>query len=638
MKNIILFFLLFGFISAKTIFCFEETNEKVNIDSLVNEADAVILDEEINFSITDFDQAEYTLTKKILIKNKNADNYCTVVAKESEFILTDDIYAVIKDINGKVIKELDDDDIKEAEASLSSFYSGDYYKWFQFTHHTYPYIFEYRIKKEYKSLFFFPDWFPQSSIPVINSKYRLTVSNELEFDYLEIGKIDPPVESITRDGKTYTWSAKNLAKIDDEDFMPPENKNGIGVLFRVIDFSLGEYTGSGKGWNEFANFYNTLTKGRYGLPKKAKDEISRLIKNKTNKREIVKILYEHLQDKTRYVAIEMGIRGWQPQRAADVYKNKFGDCKDLSTYMVAILAHANIKAYPALALTRNQGTVYENFPASQFNHCIAVVPLEQDTIWLECTSSYTDMGNTPYTIEDISALVVTEKGGELIRTPQKTSSQNFSKSVISGKLSVKGDLNFDAQVKLGGNQENAIKPRLEIKDEKDDKLYLQNLFGSNYSNLTVSNYSIDDPKADTSYYSINLNGVYNKFAPVRGKRIFINPNIYNKTTFDDLPDESVEERDFPIYYYYPYLDIDSVSIELPKHFKIESLPKNKFIENSFGKYFSNYYVSENKISYSRIFEIKENLIPIEKYEEYLEFLKQIIKTDKAKFVLKKSLF
>jgi transglutaminase-like putative cysteine protease len=638
MSNKLFLSLTILFTTFSSIFCVDETNKNINIDSLANEADAVILEEDINFIITDLDHAEYTISKKILIKNKNADNYCTVVARESEFIITDDIDAVIKDLNGEVIKELDDDDIKEAEASLSSFYSGDYYKWFQLTHHTYPYIFEYRIKKEYKSLFFFPDWFPQSTVPVFKSTYKLTVNDKIEFDYFEIGEIDEPVESNSNYGKTFTWTAENLPKIDDEDFMPPENKNGLGVLFRVIDFSLGEYAGSAKNWNEFANFYNRLTKDRYELPQKAKTEISRLIKNKTNKREIVRLLYEHLQDKTRYVAIEMGIRGWQPQSAAEVYKNKYGDCKDLSTYMVAMLEHAGIKAYPALALTRNKGTVYEEFPTSQFNHCIAVVPFEQDTIWLECTSSYANMDNTPYTIEDINALVVTKSGGKLIRTPKKISSQNFSKSIINGKLNITGHLNFEALVTLGGNQENSIRPRLEINDEKDDKLFLQNLFSSNFSNLTINNYSINDPKSDTSYYSINLVGVYNKFSPVRGKRIFINPNIYNKATHDDLPDEEIDERDFPVYYYYPYLDVDSVSIELPKQFKVESVPKNVFIENSFVKYISNYFVSENKISYSRHFEIKDNLIPVEKYEEYLEFLRRVIKTDKSKFVLTKSLF
>lgn len=116
----------------------------------------------------------------------------------------------------------------------------------------------------------------------------------------------------------------------------------------------------------------------------------------------------------------MGLAGWQPQFADQVFKNRYGDCKDLSTYMVSMLNVVNIKSYPALALTRNKGVVDSEQPSNQFNHCIVCVPLDNDTLWLECTSTYNDLGDVPSTIEDINALVIGDQKGRLVRTPQKS--------------------------------------------------------------------------------------------------------------------------------------------------------------------------------------------------------------------------
>lgn len=596
--------------------------------------DAIVLHDETTFIINDSENAEYFYTKSILIKNRNAEGLCKIFTRGSKFIEIDEIEAAIFDTLGNKIKELDSDEIKEAEASLNNFYSGHVYNYFELTHHSYPYILKYTIRKNYNTLFFWPDWYPQSDIPTTHSSYKLINEVDIVFNYQPINvEIEPDIKIID-DGKVYKWELEDIPKFESEDFMPPRSDYYMKVLFKSLEFNLEDYFGNSEDWKNFGLFYNKLTDDRYELPEKAKKEIDLLVKGINNKYELVKTLYKSLQSKNRYVDIEMGINGWQPQRASDVFVNRYGDCKDLSTYMIAMLRHAGLEAYPALAKTRSSGEVVENFPMSQFNHCIAMVPIEKDTMWLECTASYLDVEDTPYNIENISTLVVNETGGILIKTPQKTAKNNMAKTIISGKLVGEGTLEYTANIIALGNQKNYLKNNLSVKNDKEDKEYIQSILNDNYTNVYVNNFQIGDAN-DKKDFNITVDGEYKKFINNGGKRIFINPAIYNRKLLSSLPKEDVEKRKFPIFYRYPFVDIDSVNIIIPTGFDLESIPKSVAIETEFAKFSANYYFFNDTLSYSRYYEQKKNTIPVENYSEHLEFLESMVRADKAKFVFKR---
>ena len=132
-----------------------QAENKVNIDSLVNKANAVILSENTKFIIENDNTGDQYYDCSIMIKNKSAEHYCHFSKTQTEFWEVDDISAVIKDTSGNVIKELDDSDIKTAKVSASySYYSKEIYLYFNLTYNVYPYILEYRYHVKYKTLFF----------------------------------------------------------------------------------------------------------------------------------------------------------------------------------------------------------------------------------------------------------------------------------------------------------------------------------------------------------------------------------------------------------------------------------------------------------------------------------------------------
>ncbi|MEJ2055457.1 MAG: DUF3857 domain-containing protein, partial [Calditrichaceae bacterium] len=610
---------------------------KDEIDSLIAEDDAVILDHSIICKTRSKNRLEVKHAVKILLKNNKAEKYGTINIRESEYVETDDIKAVLTDIMGNEIKKLDDDDIKESSiSSYSILHEKDKVKYFQLLNNKFPFILEFSYKQDIESLFFWPDWKPQKDIPVLKSSYKLIMDHSYPFKTYAIGMDIQPEISVEDGDSVYYWAAENIPPKVDEDFLPPENELQMALLFAPERFEISDSRGSTKSWKEFGKWSWELNKDRFNLSPEARAEIKNMIEGLSDPYEKIRVLYNYLQNSTRYVAIELGLGGWQPYPAEDTFENRYGDCKDLSTLMVAMLKVAGINAYTADALTRNKGVVIEEFPSDQFNHVIAFVPLDADTLWLECTADFLDIHDMPYTIEGINALVIKEDGGELIHTPTAPSWKNkwVSKTKADIHLSAT-EISVNCNVETSGKQKRFFKGLYEYADSEDEKIVLQKIFSDFTPNLTISDYEFNEVGNEDVRICVNFNGVYKKSFAKSGSRIFLNPNLFNRKTSSNMPDEEVGERKFPIHFHYPYQDFDSVQINIPFGYDIESAPEPVLLETSFARYRTNYEFKDQHLSYSRSFEYKTNHFKKELYSEFVDFLKKVIKNDNAKFVFKR---
>ena len=178
-------------------------------------------------------------------------------------------------------------------------------------------------------------------------------------------------------------------------------------------------------WQDFGKWYGSLAKNANNLTEERKQFFQTLVKDATNDREKIKIIYNYLQSNCRYVLIALGIGGFKPFEADFVDKKKYGDCKALSNYTQACLSAIGIKSYQALInASYNKEPVDPAFPHNGFNHVIICVPLQKDSIWLECTSNTIEFGVLGNFTENRNALLITEDGGKLVATPRSKASDN----------------------------------------------------------------------------------------------------------------------------------------------------------------------------------------------------------------------
>ncbi len=597
--------------------------------------DALVLSNVHQVKISKFKKIEYKYSRKVLILNNAGNEYAKMFISQSDFIKTGTIKAHVTTLDGSLIRKLDKKDIESFTYSPGFIlYDDAKYDYIDFSCSNYPYIFQVEYEQDIKSLFFWPDWMPQENIPVLRSTYRLDIDEHIAYKTHAINIDAEPTVKQNGKRKTLNWTMQDIEPVEDESYMPPEHKLQKALFFAPMEFALGRYKGSFESWDSYAQWYQELTSDVYDLDAVTTAKVQYVIGETKDKREIVDKLFSFLQGYTRYVAIEPGLSGWQPHTSQSVFENRYGDCKDLTSLMISMLKIAGIQAYPTLVKSQSRGLLFCDFPSSQFNHVIAVVPIENDTIWLECTADLMPSNFVPDSYEGSDVLVVTQDGGEIWRTPKSKAQDNFRAGVVEGKLKTYGDLEFTSLFKAGGNQGDYYRSSLYFKDHEDEKQWIEEFAGRYQPNINLNDYLLCNIENNLTHpVEMQVSGVYRKFAKMSSSRLFFNPNVMMRKSGDSIPNE--DERLFPIYYKYAYTDSDTLRLELPDGYELEAAPESLNVMTEFASFQTSYHIEANYLQYIRTISIIKSLIPVEDYHAFRDFIKKVVKSDRSQFVFKK---
>ncbi len=257
-----------------------------------------------------------------------------------------------------------------------------------------------------------------------------------------------PVKSAINTDSIFKWTLNNFESLPYERFTPIDDIFPV-VLLSPSQFCAHNHCGDMSTWENFGKWQQKLLMDRDQLPQKTIDKVKELTSNISDNREKVKRIYEYLQNSTRYVSIQLGIGGWQPMSAEDVVKTGFGDCKALSNYMKAMLKIVDIPSYYVVIKSdENKKRFFKDYPSfSQANHVILMVPMEKDSIWLECTSPILPFGYIHNGIAGHDALAVGDDKSFFCTLP------DYSQSEIreSNNIDIQLDSNGTAEMKVHKN-------------------------------------------------------------------------------------------------------------------------------------------------------------------------------------------
>ncbi len=514
-------------------------------DSLIKHAKAVVREEVEILEIKSPAKATVKKTEVITILDEQGEGLGGLVCGYNKFISINSVSGTLYDAAGKEQKRMKKKDMDDhSYVSEGTLMDDIRYKEYDFYCRNYPYTVSYEQETDVNGIRGFDDWLPlwRAGMSTQHSKYVIIAPKDYEVRYKPVNCNFQPVITASGDRKTYTWEISNLPARTFETSSPKWNDIVPHVLMAPSDFEAEGYKGNMSTWENFGKFINQLRAGRDQLPEDIKRKVHELTDHLTDKRQKVYALYNFLQQNTHYISVQLGIGGWQPFPADYVATKRYGDCKALSNYMVALLKEAGITGkYVVIYGGDDEPPIIEDFPCAQGNHVISCVPMEKDTIWLECTSQTVSPEFMGSFTGDRKGILIDETGGHIVRTPSYSAADNLQCRVVNAEINAEGNLDADVNtVYTGIQQETASGFIIEASAEQRER-YLNDLFHLPTYKVDKSHY--EEIKGRIPVVKEYLHVVSPNYASSSGKRLFITPNLFDRSN-RRLPADSVRKYDF----------------------------------------------------------------------------------------------
>jgi Domain of Unknown Function with PDB structure (DUF3857) len=500
----------------------------------------------------------------------------------------------------------------------------------------YPFTVEYEYELEGKGVIPVQHWSaqPLASVSVEKSTYQLRLPSveTPHFKTFNLKKSDPSVLQ-TSSGKSYQWTVNDVAAGVEEAFVSDKKITTPTVFATWNNFMYKGLTGTSDTWSAFGEFFNKLNKGRDELPETFKTEIRKLVKDCPTPLSKIEKIYDYLQKNTRYVSIQFGIGGFQPFPASDVCAKKYGDCKALSNFTKSMLQIVGIRSHYALVgAGADAAPLQRDLVGDYFNHAFLCVPLERDTVWLECTSSSSPAGYCSDFTGDRDVLILTEMGGQVARTPHYSAKDNREMRLATVKMDADGNATTDVRTLYSGLKQDLPRALATHGNEKDVRDFIVRNLNISSLELKTFKYAADRQRIPTVEEKLNLELPH--YGTKSGRRLFIQPNVFNKFTFE-MPDTTAKKpRQLGVVIAeYGVTESDSLTFELPEGYTIEHTPEPTTLTSPCGNYAVAFRLDGKRLFYTRKLVVNNAEQPKESLSVLLDFMREIEKADKMKVVL-----
>jgi len=88
-------------------------------------------------------------------------------------------------------------------------------------------------------------------------------------------------------------------------------------------------------WDDMGLWQAGLARGRRDVSPEIKQKVAALTASATTPLEKMRAIASFAQREIRYVGLELGIGGYQPHPAPQIFAHRYGDCKDEATLVSA---------------------------------------------------------------------------------------------------------------------------------------------------------------------------------------------------------------------------------------------------------------------------------------------------------------
>ena len=483
-------------------------------------------------------------------------------------------------------------------------------------------------------------WAFQREVPVKEARYTLQMPPGWEYkaSWLNHAKVEPSASG----GNQWQWVLNDLPALREEARMPAF----AGISGRMTVAFLAPEANARNGfrkWSDMGKWEADLVNGKRDINPSIDQKVAEITAGKATLPDKMQAIAGFMQKDIRYVAIELGIGGYQPHAAADIFSRHYGDCKDKATLLGAMLKQIGLDSFYVVINDRHGAVGEDSAPGlGLFNHIILAIKLPDGLadsrfeavvtdpelgrlLIFDPTNEKIPIGQLPGYLQANYGLLVTPTGGELIRMPQLASASNGIVRTGKFTLDAQGTLRAEVmETRKGDYASDERYAQLAVQNSKDHVKRIEQEVSHSIGMFQVTGATMTGLSSTEVPFGYSYTFVAPSYAKQAGNLLVVRPRVMGLCSSDLL--ETKEPRKFPVVFEGPEKDSDTFEITLPAGYQVDDLPVPADAEYSFASYHSKTEVSGNKLKYTRTFEIKELSVALSKMDD-LRKLYRVIASD-----------
>jgi hypothetical protein len=489
-------------------------------------------------------------------------------------------------------------------------------------------------------------WRFQESEPVERARYELHLASGWRFksDWMNHKEEKP-----TEENSTVQWQIGDVPRIENEPRRPPYGGIAGGVVFTFFNDKMPAK--SYRNWSDIGTWFTQLSSNVRDASPALSQKVQELAPANLPLLQRIKALAGFAQHDVRYVAIEVGVGGYRPHTAGDIFSHRYGDCKDKATVLSSMLAQIGVKSY-YIIVNATRGVVTKDSPPTPggFNHMILAIVLPEASypkplpalyehpklghmLIFDPTNEFVPFGQIPPYEQDNYGLLVGEEGGELIHMPLSAPEANGVIRNAKLRLLPDGTLQGEIEERYTGFNAMVGREFLKNESENDRKKIIERIVANSLGNFQLDKYELVNASDIDQDLIIRFNFSAAHYAKNAGSMLLVRPRVLGELAG---PWDSNKPRHYAYEFRAPFLYRDIVEISLPDGFKVDELPDPAKATFPFAEYVSKTENSGNVLKYTRQYRMDSTLISMDQMDQLKKLFGQINSDEKNMAVLKKS--
>lgn len=507
-------------------------------------------------------------------------------------------------------------------------------------------VFGFEIALEEKRVFSQFFFHPQDDLPHLLSRFQLTVPAGWTAESKAYNDAQAKAEV---NGQTYTWEERNLPPFDREPSAPGMRAQLPRVAISVYPPGAGPQAGPVacfRTWRDVSVWESTLVDPQSELSPAIEAKAKELTAHATTPMAKIQAIAEFTQ-KIRYVLVLTNLArggGYVPNKADEILRAGYGDCKDKANLMRSLLKAVGITSWPVGIYSGDPRFTKEDFPSPhQFNHAILAISVAADTklpavtqdaglgtlLLFDPTDPYVPLGYLPGHEQNSFALITAGEQGKLLRTPSTAASDNRTERKWTMRIQPDGSLE-------GELEENALG-----QSAFDDRAMAETLSKDDYRKTIEGWVTNSIPGAEISLLDYAYNPAQARFQTrmsfkaanyakvMRGKLWMIRSS---PLAFFGIPNVNSAKREQPLIVR-PLFLAEKVSWAFPENLKIDEVPDSDSLQMPYGKFSTTWKPEGSRIVVERNLMLEDTILPVGEYARARTFFSRFRGAEAAPIVL-----